>query len=58
MTNSSISVVFHTDTGLIELVSPGGSMMLTELEAALLYTVLCKSLGIRGRFRLWRIKNK
>ncbi len=56
MNTSEVTVIFHNDTGLLELRSSGSSMMLTQLEAALIYTLLKKSLGLRGRFMLWRLR--
>ena len=56
MNTSEVTVIFHNDTGLLELRSSGSSMMLTQLEAALIYTLLKKSLGFRGRFMLWRLR--
>ena len=39
-------------------VTSGGSVMLTQLEAGLLYNLLGKLLGFRGRFKLWRMRKK
>ncbi len=58
MTNNEISIVFHEDTGLLEMRTSGGSVMLTQLEAGLLYNLLGKLLGFRGRFKLWRMRKK
>ena len=42
------------ETGLIEVISSGGAISLSQTEAAALYTLLRRALGIRGRFMLWR----
>ena len=46
------------ETGLLEIESSGGKLSLSQLEAALVYVSLKKTLGLRGRFLLWRIRRK
>ena len=58
MTLYEISVVQHNDTGLMEIRSSGGNLALSQIELAMVYLILRKSLGIRGRFRLWRMKRQ
>ena len=53
-----VSLIFHNDTGLLEIQCSGASVMLTQLEAALVYTLLRKTLGLRGRFLIWRMRKK
>ena len=46
------------ETGLLEIESSGGKLSLSQLEAALVYITLKKTLGIRGRFLLWRMRKQ
>ena len=46
------------ETGLLEIESSGGKLSLSQLEAALVYITLKKTLGLRGRFLLWRMRGK
>ena len=58
MTLYEISLVQHNETGLMEIISSGGNLALSQIELAMVYLILRKSLGIRGRVRLWRMKKK
>ncbi len=49
-----LTIRFSEETGLLEIVSSGGSLSVSQTEAAALYTILKKALGFRGRFALWR----
>ena len=53
-----VSMLFDPETGLLEINCSGSSVMLTQLEVALVYTLLKKSLGLRGRFLVWRMRKK
>ena len=53
-----VSMIFHEDTGLLELQCSGSSVFLTHLEAALVYTMLKKSFGLRGRYLIWKMRRK
>ena len=46
------------ETGLLEIESSGGKLSLSQLEAALVYITLKKTLGIRGRFLLWKMRKQ
>ena len=56
--SQEVSMSFDTETGLLEISCSGSSVMLTQLEVALVYTLLKKSLGLRGRFIIWRMRKK
>lgn len=58
MTCLEVSLVFYKDTGLVEIKSSGGNLSLTQMEMAMVYTMLKKSLGFRGRFKLWRMRKR
>ena len=49
-----ITVAIDKETGLLEIISSGGTLSVTQTEAAALYTILKKALGLRGRFLIWR----
>ena len=49
-----ITVTIDQKTGLLEIISSGGTLSVTQTEAAALYTILRKALGLRGRFLIWR----
>ena len=55
---SKITLNMDSETGLIEIVSSGGKLSLSQTEAAILYVILRRTLGIRGRFLLWRMRKK
>ena len=46
------------ETGLLEIESSGGKLSLSQLEAALVYITLKKTLGLRGRFLLWKMRKQ
>ena len=58
MIGMMVTINYHQDTGLIELICPSGSMLLTQTEAAMVYTILGRALGFRGRFKLWLMRRK
>ena len=55
---TGITLRMDPETGLLEIESSGGKLSLSQLEAALVYITLKKTLGIRGRFLLWRMRRK
>ena len=55
---SKITLNMDSETGLLEIISSGGKLSLSQTEAAILYVVLRKTLGLRGRFLLWRMRRK
>ena len=54
----AITLSMDSDTGLMEIEVSGGKLLLSQLEAALIYITLRKTLGIRGRFKLWRMRKQ
>ena len=56
--SEEVSMIFHPDTGLLEVQCSGSSIMMTQLELALFYTMLKKSLGFRGRYMIWKMRRK
>ena len=51
-----LTISYHDDTGLIDIITSGGTLSISQTEAAALYMTLKKMLGLRGRFLLWRKK--
>ena len=49
-----LTVRYDEETGLVELISSGGTISLTKTEIGGLYILLKSILGWRGRFTLWR----
>ena len=48
-----MTIKYDPDSRLIEIESSGGTLGITQTEAAALYTLLKKALGFRGRLKLW-----
>lgn len=55
---SAVTLSMDPETGLVEIETSGGKLPLTQMEAALIYYTLRKTLGVRGRFRLWRMRKQ
>jgi len=53
---SAVTLNIDPETGLLEIVTSGGKLLLTQMEAALIYYSLSKTLGVRGRFKLWMLR--
>lgn len=53
-----LTVRYSKETGLLEIVSSGGTLSVSQTEAAALYTILRKAFGFRGRFSLWLHRRK
>ena len=49
-----VTLDYNNETGLIDVISSGGRLSLSQTELAALYIILRKALGIRGRFLLWK----
>ena len=56
--DGAITLSIDSETGLMEIETSGGKLLLSQLEAALIYITLRKTLGIRGRFKLWRMRKQ
>ncbi len=56
--STGITMTIDSETGLMEIRASGGKLWLSQMEAALVYITLRKTLGIRGRFLLWRMRKK
>ena len=56
--STGITLTIDSETGLMEIGASGGKLWLSQMEAALVYITLRKTLGIRGRFLLWRMRKK
>ena len=48
-----LSIRYDRETGLMDIIATGGTLSVSQTEAAALYTILGKALGFRGRFKLW-----
>ena len=48
-----VTIRYEEETGLINLITSGGTITLTKTEMGALYILLKKVLGIRGRFYVW-----
>ena len=55
---TGITLRMDPETGLLEIETSGGKLALSQLEAALIYITLRKTLGVRGRFKLWRMRKQ
>lgn len=49
-----MTISYDPESRMIEILSSGGKLAVTQNEAAALYTLLKKALGLKGRFMLWR----
>lgn len=49
-----VSLNYDENTGLITIRSSGGDITMSQTEVAGLYVILHKTLGLRGRFQIWR----
>ena len=48
-----LTVRYNEETGLLDIVSSGGNLAVSQTEAAALYMILRKGFGLRGRLNLW-----
>ena len=48
-----LSIRYDQETGLMDIIASGGNLSVSQAEAAMLYTILGKALGFRGRLKLW-----
>ena len=55
---TGITLRLDPETGLLEVEASGGKLSLSQLEAALVYITLKKTLGIRGRYKLWKMRKQ
>ena len=55
---SAITLSIDSNTGLMAIETSGGKLLLSQLEVALIYITLRKTLGLRGRFKLWRMRKQ
>jgi len=55
---SAVTLSIDQETGLLEIEASGGKLSLSQMEAALIYYTLRKTLGLRGRFKLWMMRKK
>lgn len=55
---TGITLRLDPETGLLEIEASGGKLSLSQLEAALVYITLKKTLGIRGRYKLWKMRKQ
>ena len=49
-----ITISLNEETGLLDIMTSGGTLSVSQTEAGALYMILRDLLGLKGRFMLWR----